>query len=68
MSRMRRKNRQIKFTVDIPADCEDDGDFMEMLEDQLYDINWSANGEEDGIPINKVTMGDYVIEPEFDDE
>lgn len=66
---MRRKNRQIKFLIDIPDDYEADDKFMEDFRDTLDENGWSmviVNEDEETIevPISRITLGDVEIEPE----
>ena len=65
---MRRKNRQIKMTIDIPDSYDNDEKFMEDLRDTLDENGWRMVIEdEDGeldVPLNRITLGDIEIEPE----
>lgn len=66
---MRRVNRQIKMTLDIPAKYEDDEAFMVAFMDVLDNTDWALSLEvEDGrtisATVHRVQMGDVVIEPE----
>lgn len=66
---MRKKNRQIKITLDIPEQYENDEDFVQDLAEQMDAIDWKLNVEdEDGIvlkcPISKIQLGELEIGPE----
>lgn len=66
---MRRKNRQIKFTIDIPDQYADDEAFMSDLQETLDEQAWlmAVVDDEDiemEVPINRITLGDIEIEPE----
>ena len=66
---MRRKNRQIKMTIDLPGDYEDDETFMQDFQETLDEHGWSMvvvdeDGDKIEIPIKSVTLGGIEIEPE----
>jgi len=66
---MRRKNRQIKFMIDIPDEYEDDETFMGDFQETLDENGWSMvieneDGETLDVPLNRITLGDVEIEPE----
>lgn len=78
--RMRKKNRQLKVTIDIPDQFEDDTGFMEALQDTLdaksEDGGWCIRIDDDPNPhspgevdvtIRSISLGDVLIEP-ADDE
>ena len=82
VSRMRKKNRQLKITIDIPDQFENDEDFMEALQDTLdakCDAEWRIlllSGEDDydtgdmgsiEVTLHSIQMGDVLIEPEEED-
>ena len=66
---MRRKNRQIKLTLDIPEQYEDDEEFMNDFMETLDENGWHMKvQDEDGdvveINVSRVNLGDIEIEPE----
>ena len=65
---MRRKNRQLKMTIDVPENYDNDEEFMEALQDTLDENGWRITiVDEDGeldVPFNRLTLGDIEIEPE----
>ena len=75
MPRMRRRNRQLKVTIDIPDDFDNDDNFMEALmdrmDDQSEDGGWciQVGVDDDMTPctITKMALGDVEIEPEGDE-
>ena len=69
---MRRKNRQIKMTLDIPEAFEKDEDFMFALADRMDESNWTVKVvDEDGIEhtaeVSEVVLGNVSIGPEEED-
>lgn len=81
---MRRKNRQIRVTLDIPEVFEDDETFMICFRDRLDELAketespWCItvidptdeddNPENMQVPISKISMGELEIEPEDEDD
>lgn len=68
-AKYRRKNRQMKFAVDVPDEYANDEDFMNDFMEKLDSVNWQlqiggGNNAEYGVYVNKVTLGDIDIEPE----
>ena len=63
---MRRKNRRIYVTVDIPEACKDEEDFMYELADLMDEEGWCLGGED--VTVSKVQLGDIIIEPEDEKE
>lgn len=67
---MRRKNRQIKMTLDIPEEFDNDEDFLDAFGCTLDSNEWvmRIQADEDDEPsevnISRVNMGDLEIEPE----
>jgi len=63
---MRRKNRQVKMTLDIPEGYNSDDEFMQALMYVLDNMEWHLNLLSDGTAatVNRVQLGDVVIEPE----
>lgn len=66
---MRRRNRQIKVTMDLPEKYDSDEDFLADFEAHMDSIQWKMNiDDEDGntakMPILKIQMGSFEIEPE----
>ena len=70
---MRRKNRQIKMTVDIPDEYKTEEDFMESLMQKMDNSEWQFYLDEDSegmateCPISKMQLGDIEIGPEDED-
>ncbi len=64
--KMRRKNRQIKMTVDIPEVYEDDEAFMEDLMDVMDTAEWKMKAGDNSVSINSMVLGDVEIGPEED--
>ncbi len=76
---MRRKNRQLKLTIDIPEYFDTEEDFMSALmdrldgdaaEDETSDWHMGVQDEdEEVIPvkISKIILGEIEIEPEEED-
>ncbi len=69
---MRRKNRQIKMSVDIPECYENDEDFMNDFMNRMDDVDWTMKTLDDedeavDVPVNSITLGDIMIEPEDED-
>lgn len=65
----RRKNRLIKFYMDIPEDCQHDDDFAEDLMDTMDATDWQVtirDGEEK-VEVNKIVVGEVEVEPEEED-
>lgn len=60
-----KKNRQLKLTVDIPADYDNDEDFLLDLADKLDDVDWVLPIKE-GVhaSISKAQIGENIVEPE----
>lgn len=79
-TRVRKKNRQLKVTIDIPDQFKDDADFMEALQDTLdaqCESEWCLRmvGDGDGVDdasieatIHSISLGDVLIEPDDEDE
>lgn len=73
---MRRKNRQLKMTLDIPEQYEDDEEFMEAFMARLDTSNWKMGvGDKDDeelgivpVTIKRLTLGEIEIEPEEEEE
>ena len=77
--RFRKKNRQLKVTIDIPDEFESDTDFMEVLQTSLdergngdwciriCDIGEEGDGEVE-VPIHSIQLGDVLIGPDDDEE
>ena len=68
-TKYRRKNRQMKFTVDVPDEYSSDEDFMNDFMDKLDSVDWKlqiggSNNAEHDVFVNKVALGDIDIEPE----
>lgn len=66
---MRRKNRQIKMTLDIPEAFADDEAFMLALADRMDESNWTVKVlDDDDIEhtsaVSVIVLGDVSIEPE----
>lgn len=60
---MRRKNRQLKVTVDVPVSFMDDEDYLLSVQDELDETDWSfANGKSG--TISKIEFGGLFIGPE----
>ena len=71
---MRRKNRQIKMTVDIPDDYGTEEDFMADLMQKMDDTDWSIVLAEDEeadtcieVPVSKMQLGEIEIGPDEED-
>lgn len=69
---MRRKNRQIKMTLDIPEAFEDDEAFMLALADRMDESEWTVKVlDDDDIEhtagVSVIVLGDVSIEPEEED-
>lgn len=70
---MRRKNRQIKMTVDIPDEYDSEDDFMESLMQKMDLSDWQLQLDEDEegevteVPISKMQLGEIEIGPEDED-
>ncbi len=65
----RRKNRLIKFYVDVPDSCKDDDDFAGALMETMDKTAWQVtirDGDEK-VEVNKIVVGDVEIGPEEDD-
>lgn len=61
---MRRKNRQIKFTLDIPAAYQSEEDFLLALADRLDEAEWVIRVDDTPVSISRANLGDAEIEPE----
>ena len=63
---MRKKNRLIKFYMDIPADCEEDEDFAQDLMDTMDTTDWQVTIRDGDakVEVNKIVVGEIEIEPE----
>lgn len=67
---MRRKNRQLKITIDIPDSYGTDEEFMEAVMERMDDQEgdegrgWCIRVDNQNVPISKILMGDIEIEPE----
>ncbi len=68
---MRKKNRQMKVTFDIPDYFDDEETFLLAFRDRLdgEKVDWKMsveNSEGDNVPfsVSKITLGDIEIEPE----
>jgi len=66
---MRRKNRQIKLTLDIPEVFENDEDFMLSMADKMDGNGWTMKIlDEDGVEhtaaVSVIVLGGVSIEPE----
>ncbi len=66
---MRRKNRQIKMTLDIPEAFENDEAFMLALADRMDESNWTVKVVDDDdmthtAPVSTMILCDVSIEPE----
>jgi len=66
---LRRKNRQIKVTMDLPEKYASDEDFLMDFEAHMDAIEWKMNIDDEGgetckMPISKIQMGSFEIEPE----
>lgn len=65
---MRWKNRIVKFTMEIPAECPSDEEFALDLADVLDSNKWTMVVVDDvnapRAAISKVVIGDIEIEPE----
>ncbi len=61
----RKKNRLIKFYMDVPEEYENDEDFANELADTLDSTGWQMTVH-DGpkIDVNKVIVGELSVEPE----
>ena len=69
---MRRKNRQIKMTLDIPEAFENDEAFMLALADRMDESNWTVKVlDDDDIKhdagVSAMVLGDVGIAPEEED-
>jgi len=69
---MRRKNRQLKITLDIPEQYDNDEAFCQDLADHMDAIDWLMNvddehGDTQKCPISKIQLGGLEIEPEEED-
>jgi len=69
---MRRKNRQIKMTLDIPEAFADDEAFMLALADRMDESDWTVKViDDDSIEhtaaVSVMVLGDISIEPEEED-
>lgn len=71
---MRRKNRQIKMTINIPEDYETEEEFMLDMQERMYadGVNWTFQleteaGFERPVHISAVTLGDIEIAKEEED-
>lgn len=69
---MRRKNRQVKMSLDIPESYESDEDFMNDFMNIMDSVDWEMkvlddDGEAVDVPLNSITLGDTLIEPEDED-
>lgn len=72
---MRRKNRQIKMMVDIPASFNSEEEFMEALMGRLDNVDWvmkvvdieDEEAEDIKVPISRVSFNEIEIEPEEED-
>lgn len=62
--KMRKKNRQIKMTVDIPEEYADDETFMSDLMDVMDDAEWKMKAGDNSVPISSMVLGDVEIGPE----
>lgn len=62
----RRKNRLIKFYMDIPEDCGDDEHFAEDLMETMDATDWQVTIQDGDakVEVNKIVIGDIEIEPE----
>lgn len=76
---MRRKNRQVKMTLDIPDDYADEEEFMEALmakmdNEPAWQMQLSEEEDDEGditvviVHISKMNLGDIDIEPEGDED
>lgn len=61
---MRRKNRQVKLLLDIPADFEDEEDFMTALMERMDETGWQLHVDGEVVNIGRAELGDIQIEPE----
>lgn len=84
VSRMRKKNRQLKITIDIPDQYENDEDFMNDLQDTLdakcndawcilllaEEDDYEGAGDPGSIEVtlHSIQMGDVLIGPEGEGE
>lgn len=62
---MRKKNRQVKMTLDIPEQFKDDDDFLDAFGEKLDEVGWNfVLMDETDVPVTRVTLGDKEIVPE----
>ena len=74
-TRFRKKNRQLKVTINIPDEFESDEDFMEALQDSMdarggddWGINLVGGEAEIEVTIRSIILGDVLIEPEEEED